>query len=84
MKYFKLTQILKNKGTDEIVDECIGYVMTESLEECQKHEEMIRYIDPIYQIYDVQDIYEECSKEEYDDYRDRTIFVDDLVSGVVQ
>lgn len=78
MKYFKLTQILKTKCTDEIVDECLGYVMTESLEACQEKEEMIRNIDPIYQIYDVQNIYEECSKEEYDDYYDRTILADYL------
>lgn len=84
MIYFKLTQILKNKGTDQIVDECIGYIKTISLKSLQEEEEIIREVDPIYNIYDVQNIYEECSKEEFDDYRDRTIFVDDLVSGVVQ
>ena len=84
MKYYKLTQILKNKGTDEIVDECLGYVMTESLEACQEQEEMIRDIDPIYQIYDVQDIYEECSKEEYDEYSDRIITSEDLNNKNIQ
>ena len=84
MKYYKVTQIIKVKATDEIVDECLGYVMTESLEVCKEHEEMIRDINPIYQIYDVQDIYEECSKEEYDDYYDRTISVDVLSNNNIQ
>ena len=73
MKYFKLTQILKTKGSDQIVDECLGYVMAESLEGCQELEDMIRDIDPIYKTYDIQNIYEECSKEEYDYYHDRRI-----------
>ncbi len=32
IKYDRTTQILKNKGSDEIVDEVRGYAMAESLE----------------------------------------------------
>ena len=40
-------------------------------------------IDVIYQLYDVEDIYEECSKEEYDDYSDRHISINDFKNNKI-
>lgn len=81
MKYYKMTQILKEIGSDRIVEEVIGYCSAESL---QENEELIRDVMPIYKLYDVQNIYEECSKEEYDDYCDRHISREDLINKNVQ
>lgn len=83
MKYFRFTQILKAKGTDQIVDEVKGYAKGESVESLQE-DKILREVDPIYQIFDVQDIYEECTKEEYDDYHDSRISFEDLNNKIVQ
>ena len=84
MKYYRMTQILKEIGSDRIVEEVIGYCSAESLESLQEHEEELRDVMPIYKWYDVQNIYEECSKEEYDDYCDRHISREDLINKNVQ
>jgi len=84
MKYYKNTQILKEKESDIIVDEVIGYVRSESLELLKEFEEKNRDLIPLYQLFDVQNIYEECSKEEYDNYVDSRISIDDLKNKNVQ
>ena len=84
MKYFRLTTILKKKGTDQIVAEAKGYAMGESVESLQEVEEIRKQIDLTYEIYDVQHFYEECSKEEYDDYHDRHMSFEDLKNKIVQ
>ena len=43
MIYYKNTQILKEKGSDIIVDEVIGYGCAESLESLRENEEW-RYV----------------------------------------
>ena len=83
IKYYRTTQILKNKGSDEIVDEVRGYAMAESLEMLKENKKYIMDIDVIYQLYDVEDIYEECSKEEYDDYSDRHISINDFKNNKI-
>ncbi len=83
MKYFKITQILKTKGTDQIVDEAKGYAMGESIKSFQEHEDLRKEVDIIYQLYDVENIYEECSKEEYDEYSDKHISFEDLNNKIV-
>ena len=84
IKYYRTTQILKNKGSNEIVDEVRGYVMAESLKMLKENKKYIMDVDVIYQLYDVEEIYEECSKEEYDGFHDRIITLEDLNNKNIQ
>ena len=84
IKYYRTTQILKRKDSDEIVDEVHGYAMAESLEMLKENKKYIMDIDVIYKLYDVEEIYEECSKEEYDEYSDRIITSEDLNNKNIQ
>ena len=84
IKYYRTIQILKNKGSDEIVDEVHGYAMAESLEILKENKKYIMDIDVTYQLYDVEEIYEECSKEEYDEYSDSIITLEDLKNKNIQ
>ena len=75
IKYFKTLTIYKKKNSDEIVSESTGYAMAESKEEHMKTIELVNSMDSVFialnMKYDIEHIITECSKEEYENNRNK-------------
>ena len=67
MQYYKLIQILKNNKTEQVEERILCYAETESLDELKEEIEDYCYL------YGIQISCEECSKYQYESYRDRVI-----------